>query len=155
MRLKNYVETSESQIVSPAIQSPADRHPINVRKGVNRIFVVLWVVYGVWILLYPIHRDLQDRQSAFDATNASLQLCFEPPGPGFEWCEQQYQVGMDRDREGYKIGGSWTQFGWHLLWVVPVALCVPPLFVYGCFYGLWRTGRWITRGFATPGRLGI
>jgi hypothetical protein len=120
---------------------------VNVRKGLNRIFVVLWVVYGVWVIVFPVIGDLREQNAALAITNEAESLCFQD-ARGFEYCSKQWEAGVARDRESHKIGSSWTQFGWHLLWVVPVALCVPPLLLYGIIYGTVRIVSWIVRGFA-------
>jgi hypothetical protein len=44
----------------------------------------------------------------------------------------------------YDLG---SQLGWNLLWIVPAAILIPPLIVYGIIRLLVKTSHWVVGGF--------
>ena len=121
---------------------------MSLRRGFNRVFVILWAVYVIWIIWYPIHEEMKMRQAAFDVTGAIYQSCLQAHDSSRCWTE--YEDGLKRDMELYKIGGIWTENGWNLLWLVPVVLFVPPAAAYGVVLGLVKVGAWVVSGFRGP-----
>jgi hypothetical protein len=93
---------------------------MNLHKGFRRAFVVLWVLYGASVVLY---------------------LFYPVPRYGFTQATGIYAFTITRWEN------LWTNFGWHLLWAVPVVLLVPPLIVYGIIRLLLKIGWWVARGF--------
>jgi hypothetical protein len=117
---------------------------MNVRRGFKRIFVIFWLVYAAWVVWYPIHENAKNRQQAFDLTGAVYQTCMQARDT--TGCWEEYQRGMDRDVQLYR-GSIWTESGWHLLWIVPGVLLIPPAIFCGVAWGLVRTGLWVVNGF--------
>lgn len=121
---------------------------MNVRRGLTRIGIILWVFYAGWVAWYPIHDDIRRRQEAYNLTGEVLQGCLRYADNSDCW--PKYEQGMKKDKELYPIGSLWTESGWNLLWLLPTALFVPPVVLYGIIWALVKIVLWVASGFRRP-----
>jgi hypothetical protein len=131
---------------------------LNLRRGFNRIFVLLFVSWALFCLFaYPIlmarevkaHYD-RDFKSCYRtygvqglADFGSLQICLSRAdserktgtysGFGFVWDEGEF----------WSLRGYYRHMGWMLAGII----LVPPLLFYGLAWGVALVCRWIWLGF--------
>ena len=116
---------------------------MNIRRGMNRLFIVAWVVYGVWLLWYVIREPInRDEGIAFQ----ELQSCYHiSPGATWNQCSDAYRQSVNEaEQAGYR---EMRQPSW--IGLVLLALVVPPLLVYGVVLLLVKIAKWVVAGFRT------
>jgi hypothetical protein len=119
----------------------------NFKRGFNRLFVVLTVVWALYCLVvYP----MQQRRKAQSHYTADSQSCYETElkesKPKFDAClktaKEEWQTSVDQwSVKNFYIGQ------WPLLLAAIVGL---PLLLYGCLRGIATVSLWVWRGFKTP-----
>ncbi len=108
--------------------------PMNVKRGFNRLYVVLAVVWAMFCLVYV------PRQEKLDAGERYLKLrdiCYKY-SPGTE------RDGCFKEMEAFYKGelADVSKFYWRLVLIVVIS--VP------AGYGLALVGWWVWRGFQKP-----
>ena len=114
------------------------RVPPNVKRGFNRLFVVLtglWIVYCCFI--YP----MQQRRHARQVFQREFYDCFEPNGHLFSECIQYAELKSGENE--WSLKAYYARESWFLVLVI-VAL---PFFVYGLFRSLMALVWWVWLGF--------
>jgi hypothetical protein len=119
----------------------------NLRKGFNRFFVVISVLWAVYcVVVYPV----QQREKAFDHYQEDQRGCYARElgqlQSRLEAClklaehEWQTSVGQWSARNFYI--GAWP--------LIAAAIVVLPAAVYGSLRGMAAVGLWIWRGYKAP-----
>jgi hypothetical protein len=128
-------------------------HEVNVRRGINRSFIVVWPVYAIWALWYPVHVDLEwwainatgrysgcmDRATTHDMAHDA---------PAFQECADEHTKEYFRIYDSNRIWRTYfsNQSGWIFFRIVLV-----PAAAYGIVRILARILGWILQGFkGTP-----
>ena len=139
---------------------------MNYRRGFQRLALVVWVIYALGILTFPFFDARRDHKIAQDADGALESACFADltshpdatraedvnGNPVVDRCWVQFEANLKRDSARYSPLSEYHDLGWHLLWIFPVALVIPPLILYAIIRGLAALGSWIAGGFReTPG----
>ena len=121
---------------------------MNVRKGFNRIAIILWVLYAVGLLIvYPLYEDIKMRRLASETSFSWLRSC---EAQHLKKCDQDFERREVRDRQLYRIGSFWREWAdWNLLWFLPVVIMIPPLIAYGIAFAARKVGAWVYSGFKT------
>jgi hypothetical protein len=127
---------------------------MNLQSGFNRVFAVLWVLYGASVVLYPFYEDEKAMDAAASFSVMTFNSCINAPrNQGLSYNEQLSLCSADSNNAFKSVGlgmgwkNLWRDLGWHLLWAVPVALLAPPLIVYGLTWLLVKTALWVAKGF--------
>jgi len=110
----------------------------NLKRGFNRLFVVLtalWVVYCLFV--YPT----QQRHHAEKVYGLEFRYCFERDGQPFKECIQYAQLKSGLDT--WTLRAYYSRESWFLVLVI---VAVPAL-AYGLCRALLTIGRWVWRGF--------
>jgi len=111
------------------------------RTWLKRAAIVGWLIYALGVVLFPFWDEAKERNRALDRNAASYQVCKQAasdrgiPDKQSE-CDSVYQARMERDDEAYQFGSEYRAMGWHLAWIVPVAMIAPPLILYVLVYGI-------------------
>ena len=116
---------------------------MNIRRGMNRLFIIAWVVYGVWLLWFVIREPINTADSA---ALHGLQSCYHT-SPGADWnqCTDTYRQSVkDAEEAQYREMREPSWIG-----LVLLALVVPPLVVYGIVLFLIKVASWVVAGFRT------
>ena len=126
----------------------------NWRKWFKRIALTGWAIYALGMLLFPLWDEMRERDRAFHRNSASYQVCSAiaaKRGQGSQAeCDSVFRARMDRDVEAYRLGSEYRAMGWHLAWVVPVALCAPLIFLvfaYGAILAFAKIMKACRNGF--------
>jgi hypothetical protein len=113
---------------------------LNLKRGYNRIFAVLAVMWAIYCAaIYP----LQQRVKAVRHYEHDVAFCYEFQGPQREEClvraESERQTSLE----------LWTPKSLYVdgLWLLLLAVIVPPLIVYAITVGITAVFLWIVRGF--------
>jgi hypothetical protein len=112
---------------------------VNVKRGFNRLFVVLtalWVVYCLFV--YPIQR----RQQADRVAKEEMRDCSEHNQDLYA-CLQYAEVKSGADM--WSLKAYYSRESWFLVLVI---VAVPAL-AYGLCRAVLAIGRWVWRGFRT------
>jgi len=121
---------------------------LNFRRGLNRIYLVLSILWCLWVLWLPVHARDQDYglgvRFAYEAYDSCLQAGLGAP------CSDDRNARLAEAERNtlaknpylYVTDGSYAK-----LLLFPVGMVVPPLVVYGILFGLSRLGLWIINGF--------
>jgi hypothetical protein len=126
------------------------RSRVNYRRGFRRIGFVVWVVYAAIMLLLPLWLDSRERERAQAFDGDLYQTCLTAARDDAArvtacWTDVEHRLAKDSDT--YRLGSVYASVGWHLLWVVPCALLLPPLAVYGLVRAIVAVGFWVFQGF--------
>jgi hypothetical protein len=131
---------------------------IHLKRGLNRIFIVLtecWAVF--WLLVFPVGAGEQGRIHY----EADLKFCYEQYGLGTDHQFFADCLAMaDREfKEGlytgvgfiFPEGHGWSFRGYyqHMGWILVGLILVPPLLVYSLAWGISIVLVWIWRGFSS------
>jgi len=115
---------------------------INLRRGIDRLFAVLVVVWVIFCLIvYPVWQ----RQLALTKYNAEVRNCYmNDLGKGqgvFDACLKYAEVMSDLD--------LWTLKAYYAResWLLAIVVVVTPILAYGLLRGLVAVGEWVWRGF--------
>jgi hypothetical protein len=119
---------------------------INLRRGFNRLYAVASVFYAFWIIWYPLHSNNRGLEVAEELTGRIYRDCLDRGEPYSE-CVKQHDSSWELDYSTYKPGKPWVDFGWHLLWILPCVMLVPPVILYWSVRAFIRIGRWVVNGF--------
>jgi hypothetical protein len=115
----------------------------NIRRGFNRLFVVLTFVWAVYCLLvYPIQQERQVDK----VFKGEFQNCFDHllgKGQEFRECINNAELKATAGMAMWSLNAYWTRESWFLVLVV-VAV---PLLVYGICRGAAAIGTWVWRRF--------
>ena len=114
----------------------------NVKRGFNRLFVVLTAIWAVYcLILYPA----QQRREALKVYSDEYHNCYdtehhqEKPKDCAKQAQELWQTTVDQwSVKNFYIGDFW------LLLVIVVVL---PMVVYGFCRGLAGLTLWVWRGF--------
>jgi hypothetical protein len=119
------------------------RMKANLKRGFNRLFVVLtaaWVLYCLFV--YP----MQKRQRAQKAYEAVLRDCYEHElGKGQEFRECLTYAELKSGVDIWTLKAYYTRESWFLALIATVV----PLLVYGFCRGLAALSLWVGRGFTS------
>ena len=116
---------------------------MNIRRGMNRLFIIAWVVYGVWLLWYAIREPVN---TAHSAALQWLQTCYHTaPAADWEHCRDSYEQSV-KDAEQAQ-NREMRQPSW--IGLVLLMLVVPPLIAYGIIFMLVKVTSWVVAGFRT------
>jgi len=119
------------------------RMKANIKRGFNRLFVVLtaaWVLYCLFV--YP----MQKRQHAQKAYEAVLRDCYEHElGKGQEFRECLTYAELTSGVGIWTLKAYYTRESWFLALIATVV----PLLVYGFCRGLAALSLWVGRGFTS------
>ena len=136
---------------------------VNIRRGANRIYVVLTVVWCFVVLLLPFELRRREFEVEMQAPTAYYNTCTntctsaalrrplydslgnKPSGKSYEECSDEFH----RDLDEVAARNTYVAFmGGYLglLWL-PVAMVIPPAILYGGLLLLSKVGGWIIAGF--------
>jgi|ERR1700693_5002354 hypothetical protein len=113
----------------------------NLRRGFNRIFVILWVGWGLYCaVVYP----LRERLKAFDHYQGDLTWCYQenPPADAddcIKLAKEEWQTTVDQWSVKNFYLGAW--------WLLALAIVAPPLIAYGLAYSAVGVFVWVRHGF--------
>lgn len=116
---------------------------VNLRRGFNRLFVVLtaaWIVYC--LIVYPIK---QRAESAY-LYDQELRHCYEQEKgkvQDLQGCADYAMLKSAVDE------WSLTAFYKREWWALVLAISVVPLFAYAVLRSLLELGLWVARGFVS------
>lgn len=111
----------------------------------NRLFIIAWVVYGVWMAWYAYNAQV-DTQLKNALT--TWEICVLQDR-GFEHsleCNKEHDQRLNeilRERSERIRQPAW-------IGLVLLAIIVPPLIVYGVVLLLAKLAKWVVAGFRTP-----
>lgn len=113
---------------------------MNIRRGMNRLFMIAWVVYGGW-LLWSIF--LSDTYGPRVYPVARYRVCMDMASStaGLNACNDEFHKDWQAANKEM-LQPSWIGF-------VLLLLAVPPLVVYGVVLFLVKIARWVVAGFRT------
>jgi hypothetical protein len=119
---------------------------MNIRRGLNRVFFILGVVWALYLILAP---PLHIRREASEIYKARVGTTYQIKDEARR--ERERHAAQEEFRE-LVAEGSFTKYWTKALrsyefWGV---LLVPPLVVYGVAYGLIVLVLWVVRGFQSP-----
>ncbi len=128
---------------------------INPRRGLNRIYLVMTVIWCLFVLWVPSKTAQDDynrheslAKSEFDICNDVRlhgSLFNDQPVRSEQECSNERHVALDKaTKEDTYVGtiGGYLQLFW-----LPVAMVIPPVVLYGILLGLCKLGIWIINGF--------
>jgi hypothetical protein len=119
---------------------------MNAKRGFNRLFIVLTVLWAIyWLLGYPI----QKQQEAHRAYLGELRDCYEHQlgtGQEFKDCLAQANSSFNSITDNWGLVPFYTREFWFLVFVIAIV----PLIVYGLCRGLAAAGLWVWHGFRPP-----
>jgi hypothetical protein len=118
---------------------------MNVRRGLNRLFIVAWVVYGVWLAWYAFQAPIDNDRSfaLLEIKGCENQVHDAPLGAAVRNCANEYirhVAEFEQARNEQIHQPSWIGF-------VLLALIVPPPIVYGVVFLLVKVVSWVVVGF--------
>jgi hypothetical protein len=123
---------------------------LNWRRGFDRIFVILAVVWAGYLLfVLPTMERRQvwknyDRTMQACKTDVSGQLV-DPSDPSYQHCAKIAEDLRNLELEGYSLRAYFAHWGSAL---ITLAIFVfPPLAAYGLFRVGWFVLAWLHRGF--------
>ena len=128
---------------------------VDYRTWFKRIALAGWLIYAICIILLPFWDEAKERNLALDRASTSYQACKAVAvergvSESQIECDNVYRARTERDEETYRFGSEYQSMGWHVAWVVPTAVFVPPMlffgFVYGAIFGVRKMANWLGRG---------
>ena len=119
----------------------------NLKKGFNRLFVVVAVSWAVYCtVVYPI----QQREKAFDVYQEDQRGCYErelgEPRARLDACLKSAEHERQTNVEQWSVRNFYIG-AWPLILAAIFGL---PLVVYGSVRGVAAVGVWIWRGYKAP-----
>jgi hypothetical protein len=117
----------------------------NLRRGFNRVFVVLTFVWVAYCLVgYPWQR----REEAFEQYREEQEICSN----GVDYIHPN-DIGeclkrAERNWQANYQTWSGKNFYLGLWWILLLAVVGFPLIAYGCCRGAAAVGLWVWRGFS-------
>jgi hypothetical protein len=121
---------------------------LNFRRGLNRIYLILSILWCLWVLWLPVHARDQDYGLGVRFASEAYDLCLQA-GLGAPCSDDRNARLAEAERNTlaknpylYVTGGSYAK-----LLLFPVGMLVPPVVVYGILFGLSRLGLWVINGF--------
>lgn len=126
------------------------RMAVNIKSGLNRLFVVFWVAYALYCLvLYPF----QERRAAVRLYAYELGTCIKTHANSLDnqvKCIKDAELRLDTRLDEYRMPKFYMRAWRELLGLV----LVPPLLIYALVYAVVRGGvaatRWVWEGFRKP-----
>ena len=122
---------------------------LNVRRGFNRIYLVLSILWCLLVLWFPI--QIQNDEISRYVTAASLDLtsCTHAGLKSLQQCDNEFAASMAAGKRNTAANPylSFTGDSYVRLLLFPVYMIVLPLVVYGVLFGLSKLGMWIINGF--------
>lgn len=110
----------------------------NVKRGFNRLFVVLSAVWVIYILvIYPLQR----REAAHNDLQREFRDCYESDYGKIKDCYEYARAKSGADM--WSLRAYYFRESWFLALIV-VAV---PLLAYGVCRGLLEVGWWVWGGF--------
>lgn len=125
---------------------------LNLRRGFNRIYLVLTILWCLWILWWPVKSRNEAYSGAFSRAYTSFDLCRDIPGGSHEYCVKTREAALAEAKRDTldKNPYLWASGGFNAsLLLFPVFMVVPPAIIYGLLFGLAKLGLWIIDGFKT------
>jgi hypothetical protein len=125
---------------------------LNLRRGFNRIYLILSLLWCLWVLWWPI-KGRNDKYS-FYVLNAygDWRGCLENRLKSSQQCAFERDTAL-ADAKRDTLDGNpylWASGGsYATLLLFPVFMVVPPAIIYGLLFGLAKLGLWIINGFKT------
>jgi hypothetical protein len=131
---------------------------MNLHRGFHGLLIILWVLYMGAILLWPFPEAEEQTDTAISVASVAYEKCLNAiagrshghiSSDDFRLCEAQRQKALkDMDVGLWMVWKDlWRHSGWHVLWIVPAVLLIPPLIVYGIIWLLVRVSLWVVGGF--------
>jgi hypothetical protein len=114
-----------------------DRSQEMIKAQLRRIYVLLWVVWGLWCLYWPIYNQDQ-RASNLRARNLEVFKSCLDSDPDHEHCRKA-QEKAEEDLEASAVSPYSEKIAIPFLTGL---ILIPPLIVYGL---LFRAGPWLAR----------
>ncbi len=132
-------EQLEDRKLQPGVIGQTERR-VNYRRGFNRAFAVVCVMYGVWFLWLLWRWNEETRSQLFSSAQDSFERCTQSK----EECSKAYAAELKEISNRFP-----SPFGitWRESWVLPVGLIVPPSLIYGLIIAIVRLIRWVYSGF--------
>jgi hypothetical protein len=117
---------------------------MNIRRGMNRLFIVAWVVYGVWLAWYVFQAPDDNFRSLalLEDQRCEHQFWISRTGALPDNCADKYTQMMAEFRQDRREQMS------HPSWIglVLLMLIVPPPAVYGIVLILVKVASWVVAG---------
>ena len=118
---------------------------MNIRRGVNRLFIVAWVVYAVWLAWYAFNTQVD---TELNLAMTSYEICVtqnrsfdQSKECSDKHLQEVHQIIQDRNERIRRP--SW-------IGMVLLAMIVPPLVVYSLVLLAVKIACWVVAGFRTP-----
>jgi hypothetical protein len=122
----------------------------NLRRGFNRIYLVITIVWCLYVLWYPVKARNKEYIGAYNYASSSFDGCRALPGNSYQQCwDKQHAMEAEAKRDILDpnpylrfTGGSYV-----LLLFLPAAMVIPPAIIYGLLFALVKLVLWIINGF--------
>jgi hypothetical protein len=113
---------------------------MNIRRGLNRLFIVAWIVYATCFAWYAYNVQVD---SDLEWQSLRWKSCLQQAGPVMQQCGEEHERRVQqifRDRDTRIRSASW-------IGMVLFMMVVPPLVFYGIALALTKVGGWVAGGF--------
>jgi hypothetical protein len=120
---------------------------MDLKRGFNRVFIVLWVAWAVYaLILYPAQLGQEHR----NIWSSAIQTCLKAktgagvdPQEAYKACEKEHQSLWDEGVRLYALPGRSAE-----AWLAYALLAlVPPPLVYLVVGAAAKVVRWVSEGF--------
>ena len=110
-----------------------------IKPRLRRLYVLLWVGWGLWWLYWPIYIQNQNWDLSMQSRRTVLEACLDST-PNQQRCRDEDDASFKRELEAFDVSP-------YKPWKVSVPLIsglmlIPPLIVYGL---LFRAVPWLVR----------
>ena len=125
---------------------------LNLRRGFNRIYLIPSLLWCFYVLYWPIKTKNGEYRYQFSFASDSYQSCRDARLKTNEQCTAEWTAELRKidhgplSRNSYLFVSDGSYVG---LLLIPLAMAVPPVIVYGILLGLVKLALWIINGFRT------
>ncbi len=121
-------------------------HPINWKRGLHRVFAVLWVIWGLflfgWLPLQQIHRAQRFAQEMYARDLDAI--------PSNERERAEWKARQDERRARASWSHVYKSEVIPNIWLFLAAAVFVPIIAYALVRGVLVIVGWLFRGFTTP-----
>jgi hypothetical protein len=117
---------------------------MNIRRGMNRLFIVAWVGYAAWIAWYAYNAQVD---AEIKTSLTTWEICVTQDRS----FDHSLQCNKEQDQRMHEILRDRSERTRQPAWIglVLLTIIVPPLAAYGVALLLVKVATWVVAGFRT------
>ena len=145
-KLSTGIDTTQASCYS----KPRMATRLNLRRGFNRIYLILAILWCFWVLWLPVKARNEEYSRHFRDAYDDWTGCRDNHLKSIQQCDVERDTALAEAKHNTldKNPYLWASGGFNA-WLVllPVFMVVPPAIVYGFLFALVKLALWLIKGF--------